>query len=96
MNREGYLFTLNIEKLYKEIGTDLKHTRVEHIPSKTGEFWDEYFNLYNPKGELVCMDGEGVQVIKDCGNCLKLMNSTGMGDLEFDLTEKEFEIAAYS
>ena len=95
MNREGYLYTLSIEKLFKEFGERLKNTKVEHVPSKTGGFWDEYFNLYNPKEELACMDGETVQVIKDEGNILTLMNSTGMGDIEFELTETEFKIAAY-
>lgn len=94
-NREGYLYTLNIERLFKEIGNNLKYAKIEHTPSETGDFWDEYFDLYNQNGELACMDGETVQVVKDNGNLLTLMNSTGMGDVEFDLTETEFKTAAY-
>ena len=90
MNREGDLVCLNIAALSEEIGDDLEYTRVEY--SSDGE----YFDLYNADGELCCMDGEEVLIIKDDGTDLSFVNQNGIKHVEFRLTLTEFKTAYFN
>ena len=47
---------INLEKLYKGIGTNLSHATIEK--------GDGYYDLLDEFGEIVAMDGDEVEVVK--------------------------------
>ena len=92
MDKKDYSVCLSVLALKKEFGDDLEHTRIEYtFDEKEGE----YYNLYNDKNELCCMDGEEVLIIKDGGSDLTFVNQNGLKDVEFKLTLAEFIIASF-
>ena len=81
--------TISLENIYNRFGGHLEYGRIE---KKT---YDEgiYYDLYNKKGELVCMDGEICNIKGGMifSNGYVLENLNGENDALFMLTFKEFE-----
>jgi hypothetical protein len=80
---------ISIEGLYDAFGESLMFGKIR----KTRQDNVVYFDYFDLKYTLVCMDGEEVEVIRDCGDILFLSNKNGEKNCTFALTKKEFDIA---
>lgn len=83
---------ISIKMLYEGIGDLLSYGYIEHEFQK--ETNTHYYDLYDDKGHVVCMDGEECEIYFD-GNLYKLINKNGEVETEFYLTKEEFEIATF-
>ncbi len=79
---------ISIEALYKEF-KDGKLSRCYVEVDDNGTYYD----LYTYDGELVCMDGEEVNIVETGDNLVTLRNDNGEYTVYFTLTKEEFEKA---
>ena len=75
---------LSISSLYRIFGNHLSFCSIEH----TYEDGQEYFDLYDQNGFLVCCDGEICQVVSSGVSEVTLKSSD---DKFFILTKEEFD-----
>ena len=80
---------ISIENLYNTFGKDLMFNTIKH----TKQDDNEYFDLIDFYGTLVCMDGEEVFILDKNQSIMFLLNQNGENDCIFALTTKEFNVA---
>lgn len=85
------LVCINIENLYNTFGNDLMFNKIKHTEQNDDD--NEYFDLIDFYGTLVCMDGEEVFILDKNQSIVFLLNQNGENDCIFALTRKEFNIA---
>lgn len=85
---ERYKNDMECEKVDISCG-EIRHSYQEETDT-------HYYDLYNSKGEIMCMDGETCQVISELENEVMFLNQDGENDVEFTLTKEEFEYATFT
>ena len=78
---------LSVKELYDKYGNHLAFGSIEH----TYEDGEEYYDLYDENGFLVCVDGQKCEVISINREEITLKNDN---DKLFLLSREEFENAA--
>lgn len=82
---------ISLADLYNKFGEKLTYGTIEK--SYQEETDTEYFDFYNNKHGLSCMDGEVVYIEYLDDNIVELINKDGEIDTSFKLSKEEFEIA---
>lgn len=82
---------ISLKTLYNEKGNNLKHGKI----IRTIEDGNEYYDLYDLSGELVCMDGEICEIIWKDNHGIRLFNNNGEYDTIFTLTKDELGIGSF-
>jgi len=98
------LVNLSVKSLYLQYGTRLASPLGAlqiMVRTEKENFWGEahtniYYDLLDDRGQLLCMDGEQVEVIRqdEKGNVL-LRSFMGETDMEFWLMPQAFRVATY-
>lgn len=83
---ENQKVTISVKALFDKFGTILSNNN--EIIAK-----DDYYDLINEDGVLVCADGEECSVQSVAGNTVTLTNFSGEKDVTFTLDLAEFKIA---
>lgn len=89
----GAAVTVSVKTLYESVNNP---KYVEIIPDFDEKGNMAYFDLYNDKGELACMDGEVCRVAKAGRNRVVLSNAQGDNPVDFKLTAEEAGICCFS
>lgn len=85
---------ISLESLYNELGGDLTYGTIKK--SYQEETDTEYYDFYNNKHELACMDGEVVNIEVKERDYYVLLNTNGEVDTDFILSKEEFGIAHFN
>lgn len=91
--KTGMKVTVSVKELYESnIVTENVYIDTENNDNGEIGYWD----LYNNKYGLVCMDGETCEIISVNEDSIILKNEDGENDTEFVLTFKEADICCFS
>lgn len=89
---KGSVVTVSVKALYDEVC----HPRYVHIvPDFDAAGNMAYFDLYNKKDELACLDGERCRVTGRSDRKITLVNASGDKPVEFSLTAGEADICCF-
>ena len=77
-------------------GGELSHACIEHETDRDIDGNPtEHYDLRNNNGDLVCMDGEEVEVIWESEDAVTFLNENGEEPTKFTLSRTEYETAVF-